>query len=179
MKQILRPSRRNGVSLIELIVVMSAASIILSLSAGLIHRVMHAETKARSLAAIERTSLRLADAVRRDVHSAAHAVTDAGQLADGAFLQLETSDNGHIEYHREEQTIHRLQLDNDRIIAREQFVFPSDFDVQLRSETSGLVALTLTSHKPDSISRPEDPIRLATSFAIDLQVVAALRGAGQ
>jgi hypothetical protein len=176
MKQIFRMSRRNGVSLVELIVVMSGASIILSLSAGLIHRVMHAETKARNLAAVERTSLGLTDAVRRDVHRAANAVVDAEQLTDGVFLQLQTSSTGRAEYRRESQTIHRLQLDSHQIIAREQFLFPSDFDLQVRSEKPGIVVLTLTSHKPDNPDPPEDAIRLAKSFAIDLQVVAALRG---
>ena len=176
MNPIPRTARRKGVSLVELMIVMSAASIILSLSAGLIHRVMHAETKARKLAAVERTSLRLSDAVRRDVHSAARAVTDPEQLADGVFLRLETSSTSRIEYRREEQTIHRLQLDNDRVIAREQFVFPSAFELQIRSETPGLVVLTLASCKPDNADQPDVAIRLAKSFAVDLQVVAALRG---
>lgn len=59
---------RRGVSLIELLVVMSAATVILTLSTGLIHRIMHAQSKARGLAEIERTTLRLGNRFRRDVH---------------------------------------------------------------------------------------------------------------
>jgi prepilin-type N-terminal cleavage/methylation domain-containing protein len=176
MKQILSASPRAGVSLIELIVVMSAASIILSLSAGLIHRAMHAETRARNLAAVERTSLRLSAAVRRDIHSAVTAATDSTQLADGIFLRLDTSTAQRIEYRRDGRAIHRLQFEHDAVVAREQFAFPSDFNLQMRSETPALLTFTLTSPRLSGPPEPEDAIQIAKSFAVNLQVVAALRG---
>src|SRR5437762_4378350 len=127
MNQPDRTTRHRGVSLVELIVVMSAASVILSLSAGLIHRIMHAETAARSLATVERTSLRLAAALRRDVNAATRAITDQAQLADGAFLRLGYLAGSRIEYRRVDETIHRLELDGDRIVARDQFPFAANF----------------------------------------------------
>src|SRR4051812_16828060 len=119
MNQPDRTTRHRGVSLVELIVVMSAASVILSLSAGLIHHIMHAETAARSLATVERTSLRLAAALRRDVNAATSAITDTAQLADSFFLRLDSSAGSRIDYRHEDQTIHRLELDGDRVVARE------------------------------------------------------------
>ena len=56
MKSTRSKRHRRGVSLVELLVVMSAATVILTLSTGLIHRIMHAQSKARVLADMERTT---------------------------------------------------------------------------------------------------------------------------
>ena len=178
MKYPLRTDRRPGVSLVELIVLMSAASVILSLSAGLIHRMMHAESRARSVAAVERTSLRLAEALRRDIHAASSAVTDPSQLTDGAFLRLESAEKGRIDYRLEDLTIHRLQLDAEQIVAREQFLFPTDIELKILPEGSRLLVLILTSSKR-SVDEPEDPVRLAHALPVDLQIIAALQRGAQ
>jgi prepilin-type N-terminal cleavage/methylation domain-containing protein len=183
-----RSSRRDGVSLIELLVVMSATSIILSLSAGLIHRIMHAESKARSLGTIERTSLRLANTFRRDVHDASNAITDRAQLTDGAFVRLNSSGGKRIEYRREQRVIRRIQLDGERIVVRDEFAFPTDFEMNLQYDGSRLLVLAVSSQKenprnesPREESRsdkPIDPVRLAHALTVNLEVAAALgRGA--
>jgi len=179
MNSLNRSTSRCGVSLIELIVVMSAASVILSLSAGLIHRVMHAETAARSLVNIERTSLRLATILRRDANAATTAITDTAQLADGVFLRLESSAGSSIEYRREGQIIHRSGFDRDRIVSREQFAFAAELEVQVTTETSQLILVTITSRGRAMDSDPDDPVQQAKSLAVDLQVVAALQRDGQ
>lgn len=170
---------RRAISLIELLVVMSAASVILSLSAGLIHRVMHAETKTRSVSAIERTSLRLANVFRCDVHNARQARAEPSGLPQGVFVQLETSPGERVEYRREEQTIHRISLDGDQIIARELFVFPTEFEIVVQIEPAPLVVLTVTSPDKKRHSDNQDSVRLAQSPPIQLQVTAALNRGDQ
>lgn len=170
---------RRAVSLVELLVVMSAATVILTLSTGLIHRIMHAQSKARALADVERTTLRLADSFRRDVHEATQATADKTQLADGSFLRLQLADGSTLEYRRDETTIRRVPLDGSHTIAREEFSFGEDFELEVNVESSRVVVLSITSRrlrKNDAVEKPE---RITNDIPVDLQVVAALgqRGA--
>jgi len=169
----------RGVSLVELLVVMSAASIILSLSAGLIHRAMHAETKARALTAVERAAIRLSHAFRHDVNRASDAVMNSAQLRDRAFIHLQSKNGGSVEYRRDERTIYRLQYDGERIVAREQFVFAADFDLQSHVENSRLIELTLTSAQRELSHDQTQLIQRAHQLPVYLQVVAALERGGQ
>ncbi len=167
--------RRSGVSLVELLVVMSAATVILTLSTGLIHRIMHAQSKARVLADLERTTLRLSNDLRRDVHQATQATTEKAQLGKGAFLQLQLADGNALEYRREETTIQRVQLDGSRTIAREEFAFGGDFELTAEVEDGRLVVLSLVSRREEM---PSEPGRIVNDTPVDLQLVAALGRGG-
>lgn len=172
-------SHRRGVSLIELLVVMSAATVILTLSTGLIHRIMHAQSKARGLADSERTTLRLGDRFRQDVHQATQVTVDKSQLADGSFLRLQLADGSSLEYRREDATIQCVQLDGSRTIAREEFSFSEDFELEVSVENGRVVVLSITSRRIRLNGGVEELERRSNAIPVDLQVVAALgqRGA--
>ncbi len=178
MKQQRINRRHSGVSLVELLVVMSAATVILTLSTGLIHRIMHAQTKARWLADVERTTLRLSNDVRRDVHLATQATTDKSQLGNGSFLRLQLADGNTLEYRREETTIQRIQLDGSRTIAREEFAFGQEFELEANLEEGRLVVLSVTSRGHRNRNNSDEPSRIADEIPVDLQVVAALGRGG-
>jgi hypothetical protein len=166
---------RHGASLVELIVVMSAATIVLTMSASLIHQVMHAQSRARAFADVERTSLRLANAFRRDVHEATSAKLAEAGLGERAFLRLTLPDNQTIEYGRRETNIVRVLFEGSRSVAREEFAFPAGIELAVRREEARLIVLTIHS-RPGEMPG-EDGRSEVSAFAVpvNLQVQAALK----
>ena len=82
---------RRGVSLTELLMLMSSCTMILSLCAVLLHRVMRVEIESRSIVAAERTSERLSHQFRQDVHQATGGEADGSKLKKNVFLAAPTS----------------------------------------------------------------------------------------
>jgi hypothetical protein len=143
-------NRRRAVSLIELLLAMSACTVILTMSATLIHRVLHVQSKSRAIFDGERAAMRLSDQFRHDVHAAAAAETNGASLGAGVILRLQLEGGETVEYRRAEGTVLRVVLDGDATQAREQFNFPADIDLTVRKESPGLVTLSITSPLPDS-----------------------------
>src|SRR2546423_5521940 len=149
---------RRGVSLVELLVVMSAATVILTTTAALMHRIMLAHSKSRAFVDCERTSLRLANAFRSDVHQAISATTTDEPPPEGIFLQLELPAGQRLEYHREASAVARILRDGERIASRETFSFPAGIDIAIKKD-GRLLALSIDSRPsevpfPDSDSQP-------------------------
>ncbi len=165
---------RRGVSLVELLVVMSAATVVLTLSTSLIHRIMHAQSKARAFADVERTSLRLTNAFRQDVHQATSVKLDEAEIGERVFLRLQLPENRTIEYGRQEANIVRVLLEGSRTVAREEFAFPAGVELAVRREGSRLIVLTIQSRPGEIIA--ENGQFEASDFAVPvhLQVQAAL-----
>src|SRR5206468_8588477 len=87
---------RRGASLVELLVVMSACTSILTTSVVLVHRVMHVQSKARSSLAAQRSALRLSEQFRRDVDQTHDAL--ANDLPAEVVLQLQLPEKQTVEY---------------------------------------------------------------------------------
>lgn len=164
---------RRAVSLVELLLAMSACTVILTMSTALIHRVLHTQSKTRAFFGSERAALRLADQFRRDVHAATSAITDTDSLNAGVFLRLQTPGNRAIEYRQSEGTILRLVLDTGEIRAREEFAFSSNITLAARQESPRLVELTITS-QPDSLGVGDARESMAYTAPVTVQTVARL-----
>jgi|GEM_PF-2573438 len=133
--------RRRGTSLVELMVVMSACVVVLTLSAELIHRAMHIQSRTTAVISAERSAQRLAAAFRRDVQ-------DATQQLDGAddatLLRFEVGSE-EIEYRKDGPTIERQVSREETVHAKEQFVFPQELNVRIDELSNGLIKLSLES----------------------------------
>src|SRR5262245_26553712 len=99
---------------------MSAATVVLTLSTTLIHRLLWTQSKSRLVADGERSSLRLANSFRCDVHNAGSALTDSTQLPSGLLVRLQLADGTSVEYHREDRKILRKALEGAKTVAREE-----------------------------------------------------------
>ena len=99
--------KRRAVSLVELLVVMSASTLILTLSATLVHRAMHTNSRTRDFSSVERSSLRLFDYFRMDVQQATKAVVNQRGVSEGKFLELMLPENCVLEYWREGDVVKR------------------------------------------------------------------------
>jgi hypothetical protein len=166
---------RRGASLVELLMVMSAGTVVLTMSAGLIHQIMHAQSKARAFADVERTSLRLATAFRRDVQEATAAELAEADAGERVFLRLTLPENQTVEYGRREANIVRVLFEGSRSVAREAFEFPAGIELAVRREEARLIVLTIHS-RPGEIPG-EGGSSEASAFAVpvNLQVQAALK----
>jgi type II secretory pathway component PulJ len=145
-------STRRGASLVELIAVMSACSVILTMSAGLIHRAMLAQSQTRSFFDVERSALRLSGQFRRDVHRA-NAVPENAAMEEGTFLRLQLPDHETVEYRRLAHRVLRVLSHNGQTVSREEFPFSTAIDVAVREEASPRrLVLAITSEETTTVA---------------------------
>jgi hypothetical protein len=126
----------RGASLIELLTVMSACTVLLSISAGLVHRAMFSHSHTRSFFDVERSALRLSGQFRRDVHQANPGEMETAAGGEAAFLRLKLPDEQTVEYRRAEKSVFRVLSRNGQTVSREEFPFRAVIDVSLREEES-------------------------------------------
>lgn len=154
-------ARRRGISLGELLVAISAVAILIGLSTRMIHRVMHAHSKATAFQRGEQQALRLSSQFRRDVHAASTAVID--DLQGAKILQLTDDQRRQVEYRMSEQSLVRTTSRNtassqqDAAPAREEFMFPGNVAFQIEKlEAPPRLALVIETQ---THSRPNPPPR--------------------
>lgn len=165
---------RRGVSLVELLIVMSGCTVVLTMTSGLVCRIMRTQIESRAHENVERNSLRLADHFRRDVHVAQTAETSKDKLGEDAFLRLERDDGWRAEYSLRDGIVVR-QLDNDSHEAWEEFTFPEACDLSIeRGGAPVWVRLTITSQPLNESSIHERPLKPARSIPVFLQAEALL-----
>jgi len=147
---------RRAVSLLELMLAMSACALILTTSAALIHRVMRAQSKTRSFFDVERSSLRLSGYFRRDVHQASEAETEGADLGAEVFLRLRLPHKQTAEYRHVKGSVLRILSEGDKVLSREEFAFPSDIELAIRQDDSPrMITLTITA-QPVETAQPAE-----------------------
>lgn len=160
---------RRGISLAELLLTMSACTVVLTTSATLIHRMMHTQSRTRSFCDSQRSALRLADSFRRDVH-AARSVAIGGAGQDGGQLMvLEMSGGQSVEYRQDGGRIDRLQQSDDSVTARDFFEFPPGSQVKAEQPSPQLVRLSITppSDDPGPAAAGQSPFDAPLKVQID------------
>ena len=164
-------NHRRAVSLIELLLAMSACTVILTMSATLIHRALHAQSKTHAIDDVERAALRLSAHFRRDVHEASTVETDS--LPAGIVLRLQLPASQTVEYRRAQGTLLRVVANGDATQAREQFNFSDNIELTIHQDTRSLITLSITSPSPDaSAMGPRE--HLPRAAPLSLQVTARL-----
>ena len=136
---------RFGYSIIEVVLVISAVSIVLGLCAGLIHVLLRLEKGERTHLGETGTIARLAQQFRKDVHAATRATLDPIDERGGARLDVATPTDRTIDYRAGERSIVRTQHHGDEVERRETFSLPSCPEPRfLKSEGGGGVWLILS-----------------------------------
>lgn len=118
------PCRRRGprgVSLFELLAAMTAASAVMAVAIGVVHRSFTAESRSRTGLADERTALRLARQLRADVHSG-H-IAACGDAAAGNPLLSITGPVGSVVYRQEDRRLVRIETSSAGAVSREDYCF--------------------------------------------------------
>ncbi len=138
---------RRAVSLVELLVVMSGLTVVLTTTATLMHRVMRAQVESRSCSDVERAALRISEQFRDDVHQA----TTAQTAVDADLLvQLELPGDQVVQYRRAGQSVLRTLSRGGAVRSRSQFTFTSTSAVEIHEQDAPeRLVLTVTSAAQD------------------------------
>lgn len=162
----------RGVSLVELLLALSACGVILTLSTGLIERIMRAEMRSRDYVNVERTALRLSNMFRRDVWQAAEATISA----DGAkeFLRLSLGAERSLEYRQQSGTIVRTHLDGEQAVSREYFAFPNEAEIRFEQPSPRLITLRISIPTPPTNGESDQLPHNAFTPPIHLEIAARI-----
>ena len=161
-------NNRRGVSLAELLLAMSACTVILTTSVGVIHRMMLTQSKSRSFFEVERSAWRLSSQFRRDVH-AAHRVVSPGDDAPTATLELRLLSGETIVYGHELESVVRTRMQGEQVVQRERFTFVPEINVHLsHDEASGAATLSVLA---DPLSAASSSVASTSALAPDKRSV--------
>ena len=145
---------RRGVSLFELMAAMTAASVVMATSVGLVHRSFTFESRSRQVLADERTAARLARQFRSDIHQARSVQCEGagGQTERGGeplVLVVIEVPEGSIRYRLMETSLTRLMSDAAGETHRESYRFSRPVS-WTASHVGTLVSLQgrIESHSP-------------------------------
>ena len=146
--------RRSGYSLVELIAMMSTATILLTLATQCVHRTMRLHSQAQQHESVHRAALRLAGDFRRDVH---RAIEVRIENRKSPHLALEMQMGDEVVYAVKEGRVHRTQQRADGQ-SFEEYSFPegcrisfdkpeihlAELHVQLETEFQAIGPKTIT-----------------------------------
>ncbi len=168
-------NRRHGISLVELLAVLSGCTLVLTMSAVLIARSMRAESETRYFFDLERAALRLSNQLRRDLHRAREAEIDGNEREQGELFRLDLGDRESVAYRRNAERIVRVLTRDANIVSREEYPLSAamEITVQQQDDPPRLV-LSITS-SPDF--PPNDKAPTATTIRqapVNLQVEAVV-----
>ncbi len=122
---------RRAVSLIELVVMMSAATVIIFLTSVLLHRVMHIQSRAWAQMATERSALRISSQFRHDVHAATSMTLGDEAEKEKVLVRLERMDGRSIVYSRSGDSLLRRESGGDKPEWREEYRLPPGIELEL------------------------------------------------
>jgi hypothetical protein len=123
---------RRGISLSELLVVMTACTALMTLSSQLVCRVMRIQVESRGLADAERNTMRLAGNFRSDVHRAQSFAIDPAAAGEAPFLRIVLAGGRSVAYSRQSGAVLRQESGAEQPTAREEFKLPAAAELNVR-----------------------------------------------
>lgn len=116
-------NHRRGTSLVEMLVVMTCASTVLSLSALLVHRTMHVRSRAEAFHREESNAWRLSACLREDASLATAFRIE--QRDDNATLSFDEDAETFATYRFFGEKVLLERRDDSATVRKEEFEFPS------------------------------------------------------
>lgn len=162
---------RRGMTLVELAVVIAAASIIMSTVAVSLHRMYRADRSVRDELAESASLMRLSSMFRADAHLAIDAAkSDAaedGPEVEGLLMRL--SGNETIAYTFTNSSIRRTKRRGEEVIHRDAFRLASDVDVELvfRDEQAAQMASIIVTRRSDTAASARPLYRIDAAVGLD------------
>ncbi len=121
--------KRNGYSLAEMLVVITVASVLLSITAQLVSRAMRVDAAWREQGDVARSMSRLARDVRNDVHQA----RNVAGTQDPLTLEITCADGVKVSYTVAVHEIIRSSQHDEEQLEREYYKISADQQVVLKS----------------------------------------------
>lgn len=133
---------RRGFTLTELLVVMGMTSVVITVSVGMLHRIMHEQKSADRENIMHRLAERLSTRLRADVHSARNAqlVTSHDQVEQRLILRQPNAIT--VTYVARENVLERAVNQDDSPTHRDRFEFPDNYRLEFADGSPNIVSLT-------------------------------------
>jgi hypothetical protein len=151
---------------------MSAATVVITTAAALVHRTFTIESRSRAVVADERAALRLARQFRADVHEAT-SISCPGSDADAPLIEI-TGIEGRVVYRTTGSGLVRLATSGTAEAARESFSFSRPVTWHAAAD-GGLVTLSGTA-AADVTPRPRLGLEIVAAAGPNTATPAALGG---
>lgn len=172
---------RRGVSLVELLIVISVASVIVGLCAKTIHVLLRTERdQARALRTTVTVS-RLAEVFRDDVHESLDAEIVAAENQP-LRLMLNDRSGGEVTYTFDAHQLHRQETAANRGAHRDTFYLPPGSTARVDKPDSAprvRITLDLPSARPDDMPAPRRPTSPPRVLSIEATLGFDRRFAGR
>ena len=130
---------RRGYSLIEMIVVMTIATVIVGLAAAMLHLLLRTERNGRQQMHRSAALARLADQFRSDVHAAAH--QPVPDDANPSCWTFELKAGRNVQYRGQAGQIERVETLGGKIERRESYALPPDATVWIATPANSQPAV--------------------------------------
>ena len=171
-------SKRCGVSLTELMLVLSSCTLILSTSGVLLHRVMRIEIESRTFVDAERACTRLSHQFRNDVHGAVAVDLKKMKLTEGVFLRLQLPENRSVEYAREKGLVRRTAHKGDKVVARDEFPIPPTATITINHlESPNRIFLAIAAPSIDAATDNDARLQCYRAIPVGVQIEATFNQA--
>ncbi len=166
-----RASLRRGVSLVELLIVISVATVIVGICVTTIHVLLRSERDQSRAIQTAVTISRLSEVFREDVHAASQGELLAVE-GQPPRLMLTGADGRKIVYSASEHVAERVETASGTPVHRDLFHFPSGSAVRLeRDETPRLVRIAIDIAAALPHQMPEARNRLAPPRTVSIEAL--------
>lgn len=157
--------KRRGITLIEMLVLITATTTALGLCATTIQLLLRLKADAQSRYSATVSLDRLARQLRSDAHAASLARLETAQGGKTASLYLELGPKHAVVYEPRKSAVGRLETEDGRITHRESFALlhPGEVEFETRHEAGNLFVVV--------VIRKRDA-KLGTHTPLSLEVVA-------
>jgi prepilin-type N-terminal cleavage/methylation domain-containing protein len=134
---------RSGFTLVEMLIVISVASVMMGISVCAIHLLLDAEHEAARAVRFNNSVARLTHAFRSDMHASRQ--VDLPESKPGKPIVLvATVDGGQVRYELEAHLATRIELEGEQQVHREVYYFPPYSQMRFEHQPSqGLVVLKI------------------------------------
>jgi hypothetical protein len=151
---------RAGISLTELLVVMTIASVLIGVTGTMIHRLLAADHEATRAARFATSVARLSRAFRADVHAARAIELPAPNEAQPAIVVATLADGHQVRYELDAHLATRVETREDAVIHRDVYHFPPRSQLRCsRGDDAGLFKLELNLAARGPEPDAERPVR--------------------
>ena len=145
------PMKLRGFTLIEMVAVMTTATVLMGVAVVLLASLMGAEWGGRERFVRNNSLNALAEQFRRDVHAAVDSPAASVDQRDVWDIPLATDGFSHyVRYRADSDSITRAEHTSDGAARRETYLLPDDCDVSIATEETGerrLVRLAISARK--------------------------------
>jgi hypothetical protein len=166
---------RRAASLLELLLVMSACTVVLTMTGVLLNRAMRIQIQSRAQESAERAALRLSRQFRDDVHRGRLIPADKPGQDKKALLRLQFADGRTVEYSRDSGGVLRLESGGSRPAWREEFSLSSASMLTIEQRTQpARLALTVESKPIEPAPGDAKPPASMNALAVSLYAEAVI-----